>query len=312
LPAEFPSPPFSSFDLGPLHIQMYAICILVGIVLAVLITNARLTRRGGEPWVTIDFALWAVPLGIIVARLWHVITHLDDYFGEGKNTWNPLEHGAVWNVWDGGIAIFGALVGGALGIYIASRISGIRFLSFADALVPGLLVAQAFGRLGNWFNQELFGVPTDVPWGLLIASDNPAYPVGLPEGTLFHPMFLYELLWNLLGVAVILGLEHWKKLRWGKVLALYLIWYGLGRFVFEAFRLDPSEVILGLRVNAWAAVAAFILGVVLYIVQSRRHPGVEESVYKPGRSRPGQPTEVDSTDGELFVDHGEGAAIARS
>jgi len=304
LPANFPSPAWSSFDVFGWPIQMYAICILTGIVLAVLITNRRLTRRGGEPWVVIDIALWAVPFGIVGARIWHVLTHPDDYFATGADLIK------VFYIWEGGIAIFGALLAGAIGAYIGCRIAGIRFLSFADALIPGLLVAQAMGRLGNWFNQELFGTPTDVPWGLLIEPSNPAYPVGLPEGTLFHPMFLYEGLWNLAGVALILALEHYRKYRWGRVLGIYLVWYGLGRFVFEAYRLDPSEVILGLRSNAWAALFALILGLVIFIVQGRRHPGDELTVYSPGRSKPGDPAEVDSDDdGELFVDHGKGATV---
>ncbi|MET0956774.1 MAG: prolipoprotein diacylglyceryl transferase, partial [Cryobacterium sp.] len=182
-----PSPEWSYFDLGIFRIHAYAICILVGIFAATALTSRRLTKRGGEPGVVLDIILWAVPLGIVGARIFHVLTHPNDYFGEGKNLWE------VFAVWNGGIAIFGALLGGAVGAYIGCRLSGIRFWSFADALAPGLLLAQAFGRLGNWFNSELFGLPTTLPWGLEISPDNPAYPVGLPEGTLFHPTFLYEI-----------------------------------------------------------------------------------------------------------------------
>ena len=127
--------------------------------------------------------------------------------------------------------------------------TGIRFWSFADALAPGLLVAQAVGRLGNWFNHELFGMPTDLPWGLEIESTNPAFPAGLAEGTLFHPTFLYEIIWNLAGAALIILLERRINLRWGKAFAIYLIWYGLGRSFFEAIRVDPSEMFLGVRVE---------------------------------------------------------------
>ena len=154
--------------------RSYALVILVGIVAAVLIANARLTRRGAEPWVIVDVGIWAVLLGIIGARLYHVFTHPDDYFGPGKNVWNPFEPGSIWAIWEGGVAIFGALIGGAIGVWIGCRITGLRFWSVADALAPGLLVAQAFGRLGNWFNQELFGLPTDLPWGLEI--DRPTRP----------------------------------------------------------------------------------------------------------------------------------------
>lgn len=150
-------------------------------------------------------------------------------------------------------------------------------------LAPGLLVAQAVGRIGNWFNHELFGLPTDLPWGLEIESSNPAFPQGLAEGTLFHPTFLYELIWNLLGAAVIILLERRINLRWGKAFAVYLIWYGVGRAFFESIRVDPSEMLFGVRTNVWAAWAAVVLGIVIYLVQRRRHLGLEPSVYVPGR-----------------------------
>src|SRR4051812_525168 len=199
-------------------------------------TSRRLTRRGAEPGVVIDIALWAVVFGIIAARAYHVLTHPGDYFGEGKNLLS------VFYIWEGGNAIFGSLLGGALGAWIGCRITGIRFWTFADALAPGLLLAQAIGRLGNWFNQELFGQPTDLPWGLQIAETNPAFPAGLAAGTLFHPTFLYEMLWNGFGVVVLLLLEREFRLQWGKVFALYLIWYGIGRIWFESIRVDPSLI----------------------------------------------------------------------
>jgi prolipoprotein diacylglyceryl transferase len=273
-----------------LTIHAYALCILAGIVAAVLMTSARFTRRGGEPGIVLDIALWAVVFGIAGARFYHVITHPTDYFGEGKD---PL---AVFYIWEGGLAIFGALTFGALGIYFGCRIAGIRFMSFADALIPGLLLAQAFGRLGNYFNNELFGQPTDLPWGLEISADNGAWPLGLPAGTLFHPTFLYEILWNLLGVVVLLLIERRLNLRWGKLLGVYLIWYGVGRTWFETIRIDPSEAIFGVRVNVWAALAAIVIGVIILVVQNRRHPGMEPSVYRPGKEWSPAATGVDSED----------------
>jgi len=287
---------------GVLTIQTYALCILAGIVLAVIITSRRLTKRGAEPGVVLDVALWAVPLGIIGARFYHVFTHPDDYFFEGANVLNPFQAGAIWNIWEGGNAIYGALIGGAIGVIIGCRLTGLRFWSFADALAPGLLVAQAIGRLGNWFNHELFGSPTDLPWGLEIASDNPAFPAGLADGTLFHPTFLYELIWNLAGAAVIVLLERRMNLRWGKAFAVYLIWYGLGRSFFESIRLDPSEMFLGIRVNVWASLAAVVLGVVLYLVQRRRHTGDEPSPYVPGREWKEPDAEVESDEIESDSD----------
>jgi prolipoprotein diacylglyceryl transferase len=209
--------------------------------------------------------------------VYHVLTHPGDYFYEGANFLN------VFAIWNGGIAIFGALLGGAVGAYIGSRRAGIRFWSFADALAPGMLLAQALGRLGNWFNNELYGTPTTLPWGLEISSDNPAYPIGLPEGTLFHPTFLYEIVWNVAGIAVILLLERRITLTWGKAFGVYLIWYGVGRSVFETIRVDPSEIFFGVRTNVWAAFLAIVIGLVIIIVQSKRHTGVELSPYLPGR-----------------------------
>jgi len=266
-------------------------------------TSRRLTKRGGEPGVVLDIILWAVPLGIVGARIFHVLTHPNDYFYDGANLWD------VFAVWKGGIAIFGALLGGAVGAFIGTRLAGIRFWSFADALAPGLLLAQAMGRLGNWFNHELFGLPTTLPWGLEISTDNLAYPVGLPAGTLFHPTFLYEIVWNLVGVAVILILERKFRLRWGSAFGVYLIWYGAGRSVFESIRVDPSEIFFGLRTNVWAALFAIVIGLAIILVQSRRHTGLELSPYLPGREWKPVDPEVESgeTDSERG-DHGDEAA----
>ena len=280
-----------------LTIRTYAVAILIGIVFAVWLTERRLTARGAEKGVVLDVIIWAVPLGIIGSRIFHVLTHPDDYFGPGKDLWEIIR------IDHGGIAIFGALIGGAIGVYIGCKITGLRFTAFADALAPGLIIAQAFGRLGNWFNHELYGLPTDVPWGLEIESTNSAYPAGLPAGVLFHPTFLYEIIWNLLGAAVIIYLgHHWvrekktifgvtlpwataavPRLQWGKVIALYFIWYGVGRTVWESIRIDPSEIFFGIRTNVWAALISVALGVIILVVQSRRHYGLEPSPYVPGR-----------------------------
>ena len=302
LPLSIPSPEWSFFDLGPFRIHAYAICILIGIFLATAVTSRRLTKRGGEPGVVLDIILWAVPLGIVGARIFHVLTHPNDYFYDGANLWD------VFAVWKGGIAIFGALLGGAVGAYIGTRRAGIRFWSFADALAPGMLLAQAMGRLGNWFNHELFGLPTTLPWGLEIETSNAAYPVGLPVGTLFHPTFLYEIVWNLVGVAVILILERKFRLRWGAAFGVYLIWYGVGRSVFESIRVDPSEIFFGLRTNVWAALFAIVIGLVIILVQHRRHTGIELSPYLPGREWKPVDPEVESGETDsVFEDHGNEA-----
>ena len=322
LPLSIPSPPIDwqipwSIPIGWLHglipaigadqviqIHTYALCILVGIIAATIMVNQRLKRRGAEPGIVLDVIIWAIPLGLIGARAYHVLTHPGDYFSEGANTWDPTHPGSVWAIWEGGNAIFGALIGGALGAWIGCRVTGLRFWTFADALAPAMLVAQALGRFGNYFNHELFGLPTNLPWGLEIESDNPAFPVGLADGTLFHPTFLYEMIWNVVGIVFLLTMERQyrfvkktilgltlpvpvgnavPRLQWGKVWALYMIWYGVGRAWFESIRIDPSEVFFGIRTNVWGAFAAILLGIILFLVQRRRHPGFEPSAYVPGR-----------------------------
>jgi prolipoprotein diacylglyceryl transferase len=321
LPLSLPSPPhdWSSFSipLGFIHdalvgiiptfpeqftIHVYALAILAGILVAIIVANHRLTARGAEPWIVIDIAIWAVVFGIVGSRIWHVLTHPDDFFGAGKNTWNVFAPGSVWAVWEGGVAIFGAILGGALGAWIASRQTGLRFTAVADAIAPTLLLAQAFGRLGNYFNQELFGLPTDLPWGLEIDRPNAAIPVGIPEDALFHPTFLYEIIWNVAGFAILMLIENRVSItsrtgkilpkvefarrdawHWGKMMGLWAIWYGIGRVWFESIRLDPSETFLGIRSNVWGALAAIVLGLIILIVQSKRHPGIEPSPYRPGK-----------------------------
>ncbi|WP_425484727.1 prolipoprotein diacylglyceryl transferase [Leifsonia soli] len=276
LALSIPSPPpqWAQFQLGPLTVHTYALCILSGIIAASLITSYRLGRRGVDRGIVLDVVLWAVPLGIVCARFYHVFTHVGDYFFPGANLWN------VFAIWDGGNALYGSLLGGALGVSIACRRAGLRFWAFADALAPALLVAQSLGRFGNYFNHELFGLPTTLPWGLQIEATNPKFPAGMPPGTLFHPLFLYEIIWNLAGVAVILLVERRFQLQWGRVLALYLIWYGLGRSWLEAIRIDPtSDGWLGIPANVWASFVAVAIGFTLFVVQTRRHPGAEPSPY---------------------------------
>lgn len=262
--------------LTTLEIRTYAVCILVGILIAAWLTAKRLRQRGVDGGLVFDIAVWAVILGIVAARFFHVITHPDDYFAD-------FDLIRVLAVWEGGIAIFGALIGGAIGIWIGCRLTGLRFSTFVDALAPGLLLAQAAGRLGNYFNHELFGQPTDLPWGLEIEASNPAFPVGLTDGTLFHPTFLYEIIWNVAGAIVLLWIDRKRDVQWGKLIALYLIWYGLGRSVWETIRVDPSEVFFGIRTNVWMAFFAIAVGVIVWIVQSRKHPGLEPSPWQPGR-----------------------------
>lgn len=287
-----PSPEISFIDLGIFRIHFYALFILTGIAIATWLADFKLTRRGATKGTMLDIALWAVPFGIVGGRFFHVITHPNDYFFEGADLLATLR------IWEGGLAIYGAISFGAVGVYIATRQLGIRFWSVADAVAPGLLIAQGIGRLGNYFNQELFGLPTTLPWGLRIPSTNPAYPVGLPEELLFHPTFAYEMIWNLTGAAVLLVIAGRLNLQWGKVFALYLVIYSFGRIWIEAIRIDPSEIILGLRLNIWSALIGLTLGIILFMVQSRRHPGLEPSIWLPNREPVAESKSVESSASE--------------
>ena len=284
--SSIPSPDISYIDLGPIRVHFYALFILTGIVLASWLADSRLTARGAARGTFLDIALWAVPAGIIGGRFYHVITHPKDYFFPGADLL------AVFRIWEGGLAIYGAILFGAIGAWWGAKQAGIRFFPVADAIAPGLLIAQGIGRLGNYFNKELFGVPTTLPWGLEIPASNPAYPSGLPEGLTFHPTFAYELIWNLSAALLLIFLGRKYTLQWGKQIALYLVFYSVGRFWIESIRIDPSEIILGLRINIWSALTGMAIGVILFWVQNRRHPGLEPSIWLSG-SKPVQGSKSD-------------------
>ncbi|WP_371176905.1 prolipoprotein diacylglyceryl transferase [Buchananella felis] len=259
LPLSIPSPSQGVWHLGPLPLRAYALFILVGIFLAVIWSSKRYAARGGDGEVVYDAAIWVVPAGILGGRLYYVFTVPEQYFGE---------HGSLLNivkVWEGGLGIWGAVVGGGLGALAYFRYRGLRLAPFADALAPALIVAQAIGRLGNYFNQELFGRPTTLPWGLEIDAHN--LPPGYAEGTLFHPTFLYELLWNLLIAAVLLWIERRRWLVPGQLFVLYVIGYTLGRSMIETLRIDKSEYILGIRVNLWLVFPTLLIAIGVYFYQ---------------------------------------------
>ncbi|MFC9933109.1 MULTISPECIES: prolipoprotein diacylglyceryl transferase [Micrococcaceae] len=297
LPASIPSPPpeFARISIGPLTIHAYALCILAGILIALWLTNKRLGARGGNSDMLWDIAIWTIPFGIIGGRLYHVlITDPMYYFGLGGQTAHLAE---IPQIWLGGLGIMGAVSLGALGAWIGCRKAGIRLSAFVDAAVPGLLLAQAAGRWGNWFNQELFGAPTDLPWGLEIDADSYNFPAGLPADTLFHPTFLYESLWNVLGAFVLIALDRKFKLRRGALFCCYMIWYGIGRTFTESLRLDPAEIIaigpLALRVHQWLAIGIAIAGILaLIVVLGKLRKQQVDPFYLPGRA-PAQPVEAD-------------------
>jgi prolipoprotein diacylglyceryl transferase len=269
LPAAIPSPPESVWHLGPFPVRAYALAILAGIAAALWLTTRRWIARGGGDDTVLEIAFWAVPFGIVGGRVYHVISSPDAYWGAGGDPVRALY------IWEGGLGIWGAIALGAVGAWIGCRRQGVRLAPFADALAPGLLVAQAIGRLGNWFNQELFGGPTTLPWGLRIDPTSPTFPDGYAAGTLFHPTFLYEMLWNLAGAALIIWLDRRFRLGHGRVFWLYVLYYTVGRLWIELLRIDPAEHVLGLRLNVWTSIVVGLTALIFFVVLGRRHPGRE-------------------------------------
>lgn len=268
-----PSPSVNGFHIGPVKVHFYALCILAGIVAAFLMGSRRWQARGGRAGTFETIVMWAVPSGIIGARIYHVITHWGDYFDPDGPQYNPFA------IWEGGLAIFGGIIFGALGALIACRITGARLLAFGDAIAPGLIIAQAIGRLGNWFNQELFGGPDDGPLGLEI--DPQHRPPGLEDVETFQPTFLYELTWNLVGGLLLLWLDRKFKLGYGKVFSLYLVVYGAGRFFIEGIRTDFSYMIGPLRTNQFTALVIAVVGLIAFALLQKFRPGREEHVQTP-------------------------------
>lgn len=256
-----PSPSNGVWHLGPLPIRAYGLIIACAILVAVYWSARRYQARGGDPELFYDVALWAVPAGIVGARIYHVITSPDAYFGRDGN---PLLALAIWN---GGLGIWGAVAGGALAAWLVVRHRGQRLGPVADALAVPLLAAQAIGRWGNWFNQELFGGPTTLPWGLRI--DAAHMPAGYAAGTLFHPTFLYECLWNLGGVGVLLLIDRRLKIKSGQLFASYIMVYTLGRVWIEMLRIDSAHHFLGLRINVWTSIFVFMLGAACWFYARR-------------------------------------------
>jgi prolipoprotein diacylglyceryl transferase len=238
---------------------LYAIFILIGIFVAVWLTTKRWVERGGEREVVGDIAIWAIPFGIVGGRIYHVVSSPDAYFGEGGSLVQALR------IWDGGLGIWGAIALGTLGAYIGARRAKVSFVTFLDAAAPAVLLAQAIGRLGNWFNHELFGAPTTLPWGLRIDPNGPFFPPDLPADTLFHPTFLYEMVWNVAGAFLIIYLDRRLKLWGGRVFWLYVIVYTSGRLWIENLRIDNAEIVGGLRINVWVSLVVLIGAIVMFV-----------------------------------------------
>ena len=253
-PAYIPSPPGSVLHLGPVPIRAYALCIIAGVVLAVFVTERRFTTRGARPGVTADIATWAIPFGLVGARLYHVATDPELYFPKGKDWVGAFE------IWHGGLGIWGAVAAGALGAYIACKRYGVSLAAFADAAAPGIAIGQGIGRFGNYFNQELYGGHTSLPWGLAV-SGQPGH---------FQPTFLYESLWDIGVAALVIWADRRFRLGRGRAFALYVAVYTVGRGWIEALRIDHANHFFGLRLNDWTSIVVFLAAVTFLVV--RRGP----------------------------------------
>ncbi|MBM9460522.1 prolipoprotein diacylglyceryl transferase [Nocardioides sp. zg-536] len=301
--ATIPSPDTGVWHLGPFPLRGYALCIIAGIVAAIWIGERRWQSRGGTFGDVQDIAVWAVPFGIVGARLYHVATDWRGYFGEGGD---PV---SVLYIWQGGLGVWGGIALGAVGAWIGARRKGIRVAPLLDALAPGVLVGQAIGRWGNWFNQELYGRPTDLPWALEIdrqhytgAYEQQLYDNNqqLTDVATFHPTFLYECLWNLAAFALIIWLDRRFRLGHGRVVAVYVMAYTLGRGWIEYLRIDDVQLddVWGLRFNVWTSIVLFVLAAAYFVWSARRAPGRETEVYVEGRGPVAEETGVEETGAE--------------
>jgi prolipoprotein diacylglyceryl transferase len=268
--ASLPSPAENGFNIGPLFFRAYGICYVFAVLGAVVVTSRRWEKLGGDGALVQECALWGFPAGLIGGRIYFVITSWNEV---PDAWWGPLA------IWRGGLGIWGGIAGGvAAGIWVLHR-RGANIPVFMDCVAPGLLVAQAIGRVGNWFNQELFGGPTSLPWGLEIDPEH--RPAGYANDATFHPTFLYEIIWNLGLAALLVWLGHHRRIRPPGLFALYVAGYSLGRIWSELLRVDPAHRILGMRLNFWVAIALFLVGVIWFLRVQRRGPDYDDDPY-PG------------------------------
>ncbi|MYV40475.1 prolipoprotein diacylglyceryl transferase [Streptomyces sp. SID1328] len=291
--AYIPSPSRGVLYLGPIPLRGYAFCIIIGVFVAVWLGNKRWIARGGRPGTVADIAVWAVPFGLVGGRLYHVITDYELYFSPGRD-WVD-----AFKVWEGGLGIWGAIALGALGAWIGARRRGVAMPAYADAVAPGIAFAQAIGRWGNWFNQELYGHETHLPWALHITSSEGGRVPGY-----YHPTFLYESLWCVGVGFLVIWADRRFKLGHGRAFALYVAAYCTGRAWIEYMRVDDAHHILGVRLNVWTAVVVFLLAVTYLVLSARRRPG-REAVVEPGASD-------DPDAGEAEADAGDGGTKAEA
>lgn len=270
-----PSPDSGILELGPLRLHAYGLMLAIGILVATVVADRRWVNRGGEPKEVVDIALWVVLGGVIGARVYHLFTGY---------SWDEGGIAGTIEIWEGGLSIWGAVLGGGLAAWIVCRVRHLDFLVLADSIAPGLVLAQAIGRWGNYFNQELFGRPTDLPWGLEIdRAHRPAEHLGAET---FHPTFLYESLYALLIAGALVWAERTFRFKRGQTFALYVILYTAGRFVIENMRSDPASELGPMRFNAWVSLALCIFGIVWFVWLGRRRDATYEEAPWIERERP--------------------------
>jgi prolipoprotein diacylglyceryl transferase len=274
LVASIPSPSNGILNLGPLHIHLYGLTLLVAILACVWLTSYRWKRMGGDPDLVIRVAVWGVAFGVVGARAYHDLTSWDQVP-------DPKWKG-IFEVWEGGLGVWGGILLGTLAGWVVVRRAGERFAPFMDAAAPGLLLAQGIGRIGNWWNQELFGKPTSLPWGLEIDQDH--RPNQYFENETFHPTFLYELLWDVAGVLLLIWIGRRFRIRAPGLFCLYVAYYCFGRFFEELLRVDPAHHFAGLRLNAWVSIVCFVFAVVAFFWVQRH--GREAEPMRPRRPAP--------------------------
>ena len=267
-----PSPSTGVIYLGPLPLRAYSLFIILGILVAIWLGNKRWIAKGGKPGQVSDVALFAVPFGIIGGRIYHVATDWEKYFGSGQNWIDALK------IWNGGLGIWGAILFGGVGAWIGCKYYKIYLPPFADAIAPGIIFAQAIGRLGNYFNQELFGKPTDLAWGLEIAEK--FRPQGFESFSTFHPTFLYEILWNVLVGFGLIYLDRKYKIGHGRLFALYVSLYSLGRLFIENLRIDEARLILGFRFNVFTSLVVIVGGLIYFVISNRSKPGIDKELFR--------------------------------
>ena len=262
IPLSLPSPDSNILELGPISVRYYALSIILGVVVAVMFGSRRAQAMGAPKSLVSDVAVIAVPAGVIGGRIYHVVTSPDEYFGSGGDPLSALY------IWEGGLGIWGAIGLGGIGAWVAFRYLkrrgevGISFAQFADAIAPGILFAQAIGRFGNWFNQELFGRPSDLPWALEI--DARYRPLEYGQFETFHPTFLYEAIWCTIVALLLIRLTTRLSSNPGRIFALYVALYSFGRLLIEQLRIDEANEIFGFRLNTWTAVIAIVLAFLVF------------------------------------------------